>query len=35
MEFSVGQFTQKGPIGAMAKICPLLKGILFHFLIIV
>lgn len=26
MEFSVGQFTQKGPIGAMAKLCPLLKG---------
>jgi len=26
MEFAVGQFTQKGPIGAMAKLCPLLKG---------
>jgi len=27
MEFSIGQFTQRGPIGAMAKICPLLKGV--------
>jgi len=27
MEFAVGQFTQKGPIGALAKLCPLLKGI--------
>lgn len=27
MEFSVGQFTQRGPIGAMARLCPLLKGI--------
>lgn len=26
MEFAVGQFTQKGPIGAMSKLCPLLKG---------
>lgn len=26
MEFSIGQFTQKGPIGAMKRICPLLKG---------
>lgn len=26
MEFSVGQFTQRGPIGAMAKLCPILKG---------
>ena len=26
MEFSVGQFTQKGPIGAMKRLCPLLKG---------
>jgi len=29
MEFSVGQFTQRGPIGAMAKLCPILKGMLF------
>ena len=27
MEFSVGQFTQRGPVGAMAKICPIFKGI--------
>lgn len=26
MEFAVGQFTQNGPIGALAKICPILKG---------
>ncbi|CAF0789248.1 unnamed protein product [Brachionus calyciflorus] len=26
MEFSVGQFTQRGPIGAMSRICPLFKG---------
>jgi solute carrier family 6 GABA transporter-like protein 6/8/11/12/13 len=26
MEFAVGQYTQKGPIGALKKICPLLKG---------
>ena len=26
MEFSVGQFTRRGPIGAMAKICPFFKG---------
>ena len=34
MEFSVGQFTQRGPIGAMAKLCPILKGKYFslnHF----
>ncbi len=29
MEFSVGQFTQRGPIGAMAMICPILKGFYF------
>lgn len=26
MEMAVGQFTQQGPIGALAKLCPLLKG---------
>lgn len=26
MEFSVGQFTQRGPIGAMSRLCPILKG---------
>lgn len=26
MEFSVGQFTRRGPIGAMSKICPFFKG---------
>ena len=26
MEMAVGQFTQQGPIGALAKLCPILKG---------
>ena len=26
MELAIGQYTQQGPIGALAKICPLLKG---------
>lgn len=26
MEFAIGQFTQRGPIGALKRICPLLKG---------
>jgi solute carrier family 6 GABA transporter-like protein 6/8/11/12/13 len=26
MEFAIGQFTQRGPIGAIGKLCPLLKG---------
>jgi solute carrier family 6 GABA transporter-like protein 6/8/11/12/13 len=26
LEFSIGQFTRRGPIGAISKICPLLKG---------
>lgn len=26
MEFSVGQFTQKGPIGSLKQLCPLFKG---------
>lgn len=26
MEFSVGQLTQRGPIGAMNRLCPLFKG---------
>ena len=26
MELSVGQYTRRGPIGALAKICPILKG---------
>ncbi|KAJ9601472.1 hypothetical protein L9F63_000389, partial [Diploptera punctata] len=26
MELSVGQFTRRGPIGALAQICPLFKG---------
>jgi solute carrier family 6 GABA transporter-like protein 6/8/11/12/13 len=28
MEFSIGQFTQRGPIGALKKICPLFKGLI-------
>ncbi|KAA8592243.1 hypothetical protein FQN60_017698 [Etheostoma spectabile] len=27
MEFSIGQYTRLGPVHALAKICPLLKGI--------
>ncbi|KAG2471256.1 INE protein, partial [Polypterus senegalus] len=27
MEFSIGQYTRLGPVHAMAKICPLLKGV--------
>ncbi|XP_061197519.1 sodium- and chloride-dependent GABA transporter ine-like [Saccostrea echinata] len=26
MELAVGQYTQNGPVGALAKICPLFKG---------
>lgn len=26
MEFSIGQYTRLGPVHALAKICPLLKG---------
>ncbi|XP_078106839.1 sodium- and chloride-dependent GABA transporter 1 isoform X2 [Sander vitreus] len=27
MEFSIGQYTRLGPVHALAKICPLLKGV--------
>jgi hypothetical protein len=30
MELAVGQFTRRGPIGALAQICPLFKGILIN-----
>ena len=26
MELAVGQFTQRGPVGAMGRLCPLSKG---------
>ena len=26
INFVLGQYTRKGPVGALAKICPLLKG---------
>ena len=26
MELTVGQYTRRGPIGALGKICPILKG---------
>ena len=26
MELAVGQYTRRGPIGALGKICPILKG---------
>lgn len=29
MELSVGQFTGRGPIGALGHLCPLLKGNLY------
>ena len=28
MEFAIGQFTERGPIGALKRICPLLKGLI-------
>ena len=28
MEFAVGQFTRRGPIGALNKLCPIFKGTL-------
>ena len=27
MEMTAGQYTRRGPIGALAKICPIFKGI--------
>lgn len=27
MELAVGQYTGRGPIGAIGQLCPLLKGI--------
>jgi solute carrier family 6 (neurotransmitter transporter, taurine) member 6 len=27
MELAVGQYTRRGPIGAIGKLCPLLKGL--------
>ena len=26
MELAVGQYTRRGPIGALEKMCPILKG---------
>jgi hypothetical protein len=26
MEMTAGQYTRRGPIGALAKICPIFKG---------
>ena len=26
MELTVGQYTRRGPVHALAKVCPLLKG---------
>jgi solute carrier family 6 GABA transporter-like protein 6/8/11/12/13 len=26
MELAVGQYTRRGPIGALQKMCPILKG---------
>ena len=26
MELAVGQYTRRGPIGALDKLCPILKG---------
>jgi hypothetical protein len=30
MELAVGQFTRRGPIGALAQVCPLFKGNLIN-----
>ena len=30
MELAVGQYTRRGPIGALGKLCPILKGEYFH-----
>lgn len=30
MELTVGQLTRRGPIGALGKLCPLLKGKYAH-----
>ncbi|KAJ8310018.1 hypothetical protein KUTeg_011883 [Tegillarca granosa] len=35
MELAIGQYTRLVPIGAIGKICPLLKGDLFPFLQII
>lgn len=32
MELSIGQFTRRGPIGALGQICPLFKGISNNFI---
>jgi solute carrier family 6 GABA transporter-like protein 6/8/11/12/13 len=29
MELAVGQYTRRGPIGALGKMCPILKGKFF------
>lgn len=26
LELAIGQFTKRGPIGAISKLCPILKG---------
>ena len=30
MELAVGQYTRRGPIGALGKLCPILKGESFN-----
>lgn len=32
MELTVGQYTRRGPVHALASVCPLLKGIITHVL---
>lgn len=32
MELAVGQYTGRGPIGALGQLCPLFKGILYIFI---
>ena len=32
MELAVGQYTRRGPIGALGKLCPILKGGYFNHL---
>lgn len=33
MELTVGQYTRRGPVHALANLCPLLKGTLWRELI--
>ena len=34
MELAVGQYTRRGPIGALGKLCPILKGSIAYIMLI-